>query len=191
LFFEKPMASNQVIHIDSALPENSKMSSLNNEVGRRMTNTSELLQMEDRVEMLNRYAQKLTNSGYGLDQTRKILVGGLKGYEKRLEQSKGGRPLHQSAASSRGQRYTKKLTAKTSWFKDKPRGEDTTQRSDGECPDAKMGSSGGRTGENSHGVEKTRKRKWEEDKTAKRKGKEWEKSGRLETNKKKRTEIAT
>ena len=48
-FFEKSMASNQMIHKQSALPENTKMASLNGEVIRRMQNTSELLPIEERV----------------------------------------------------------------------------------------------------------------------------------------------
>ena len=45
-FFEKSMASNMVIQKASAMPENMRMSTLNQEMTRRMMNTSELLPME-------------------------------------------------------------------------------------------------------------------------------------------------
>ena len=55
------------------------------------------------------------------------MVAGLKGYEKRLEQSKrhvdmhGYRALHESAGVSFGATCLKKLTGKSSWFKQKPK----------------------------------------------------------------------
>ena len=45
LFYEKPMASNMVIQKKSAMPENMKIATLNQEVVRRMMNTSEELDM--------------------------------------------------------------------------------------------------------------------------------------------------
>jgi hypothetical protein len=58
----------------------------------------------------------LTNSGYGLAQTRKILVNGIKCYEKKLRESRktGGR---QSERQSRSKRIWKKMTGKANWFK--------------------------------------------------------------------------
>jgi hypothetical protein len=127
-YFEKPMASNQVLQKDTAMPEDQKMSSLNTEVVRRMQNTSELLPIEDRVAVVDNFCQKLANSGYRLHQIRKIVVGGLIGYEKRLEQSRkpvseGWRALHENAAASQGKRDRKKLMGKQTWFKDKERNE--------------------------------------------------------------------
>ena len=86
-FFEKPTSSNQMIHRESALPENIKMQTLNWEVVRRMQNTSELLPIEEREAVLDDLSQKLANSGYNLNKTRQILVGGLSGYEKRVRRS--------------------------------------------------------------------------------------------------------
>ena len=74
-FYEKPMASNMVIQKTSAMPENMRMSTLNQEMTRRMMNTSELVPMEQRLKVVDEYGQKLTNSGYGLDQVRRVVVG--------------------------------------------------------------------------------------------------------------------
>ena len=74
---------------------------------------------------MDNYAQKLINSGYKLEQTRKIIISGLKGYEKKLAVSRkkiGGRKLHQGAKDSRSLRYRRKLMSKANWFREKPGG---------------------------------------------------------------------
>ena len=58
------MASNMTIQKDSAMPENSKMATLNQELVRRMMNTSEDLVIEERIIVVDNYCQKLSNSGY-------------------------------------------------------------------------------------------------------------------------------
>jgi hypothetical protein len=58
---------NMVIHKLSAMPENMKMSTLNQELVRRMMNMSELVPMSLRLNIVDKYGQKLTDSGYGLD----------------------------------------------------------------------------------------------------------------------------
>ena len=123
-FFEKSMALNQVLQKDSALPENSKISSLTNEMVRRMQNTSELLSDQVRIRVVDDFAQKMINSGYQLEQVRRVVMGGLKGYERKLRVSKeeGGRKLHVSARESRNSRYRKKLLEKSNWFRKKPVG---------------------------------------------------------------------
>ena len=54
-FFEKKMSAKTVIHNDSALPENSKMASLSQNVVRHMRNTSEGFGMQERVAVVNKF----------------------------------------------------------------------------------------------------------------------------------------
>ena len=63
------------------------------------------------VKVVDDYSQKLFNSGYGTAQVRRIILNGIKGYEKRLQESRseGGRPLHRTAGESSGLRARKKL----------------------------------------------------------------------------------
>ena len=124
------MSSNTVLQMGTAMGEDSKIRSLSNEVVRRMTNTSELLPDTTRWEIIDDYAQKLKNSGYGLQQTRRILVGGLKGYEARLQESKtpGGRKLHRTAGESNWSRARKKLLGKSEWFRGKAKTEVETAK---------------------------------------------------------------
>ena len=76
-----------VLHRRSAMPETTRRATLNQELIRRMVNTSEMVSNEKRVEIVDSYAEKLMNSEYPLDQTRNILIGGLKGYERLLSLS--------------------------------------------------------------------------------------------------------
>ena len=54
------------------MAEDSKIRSLSNEVIRRFLNTIEDIADNDRCEILDKFARKLANSGYGLlqDHTR-------------------------------------------------------------------------------------------------------------------------
>jgi hypothetical protein len=84
-FYEKP---NLVIQKVIAMPENMRMSTLNQEMTRRMMNTSEMVPLAKRLEIVDGYGQKLTDSGYGIDQIRRVIVRGLTGYERILHLSK-------------------------------------------------------------------------------------------------------
>ena len=112
-----------MLHRDTALSENKKISNMTSEVMRRMMHVSEELPILERVVVLDRLSQKLSNSGYDLKMIRKGLVGGLKGYERRVEQSRkdpgetGYRPLHENAGVSFATRSRKKLTGKSNWFR--------------------------------------------------------------------------
>ena len=67
-----------------------------------MVNTSEMVDIEKRLEIIDKYAQKLINSEHTLEYTRNVIIGGLKGYERLLSLSKDvnnprWKPLHMSA----------------------------------------------------------------------------------------------
>ena len=69
----------------------------------------------------------MLNSGYNIKATRRIIVAGLKGYEKNLRNSKkeGGRKLLRTARESHKGRVQKKLLEKTNWFKAGKRNRET------------------------------------------------------------------
>ena len=60
---------------------------------RRLMNTKEELGAEKRGAVVDRYARKLLQSGYSMDQTRKIVKNGIEGFE-----SKGGAGSQGSAS---------------------------------------------------------------------------------------------
>jgi hypothetical protein len=100
------------------------VATLSQEVIRRMMNTSEQLDMRDRNMVVDNYAQKLSNSGYNVEQSRKMIVSGLTGYERRLALSRNKesvkwRPLHEGAKYNAKARRNKKMISKNNWYKRK------------------------------------------------------------------------
>ena len=74
--------------------ENSKNQILSQEMVRRLMNTSEGLQREQYWKIADEYADKLQNSGYRLEQIRRIILAGIKGYgAKKLRSLETGKPL--------------------------------------------------------------------------------------------------
>ena len=123
-YYEKPMIPNMVLHKRSAMPESTRRSTLNQELIRRMVNTSEMVSMEERVGIVDKYATKLMNSEYPLEEARNIIIGGLKGYERLLSLSKDTtnpkwKPLHMAAGWNARNRKRAKDLSKTNWYKGK------------------------------------------------------------------------
>ena len=117
-YFEKPTTTNRTLQKNSAMGENAKIQSLSQDMVRRLMNTSEMLGAEVINGIIDTYAQKLTNSGFGMGQVRKIILNGIKGFEnkKRRRTENSGR-LRRQARDSQNSRIRKKLLAKSSWFK--------------------------------------------------------------------------
>ena len=121
-FFEKEMVSPMVLHKRSAMPESIRRATLNQELVRRMINTSELVDMGKRLEVVDNYAQKLINSEYNMKETVDVIIGGLKGYERLLSLSRDPenprwKPLHVSGKWNSRNRRMAKLRARDNWFK--------------------------------------------------------------------------
>ena len=114
------MSSKFAIMKTSALPEKTKVSSLSNDLMRRMKNVSEDLDQKTRNGVVDAFAARLILSGYKQEQVRDIVIAGLKGYEKVVAMANEGKTvIHRSAAASAPSRYKKKLTGKSTWFLDK------------------------------------------------------------------------
>ena len=94
------------------------MRCLGNDFGRRLDSFSETVALRERVVALDRFSQKLLNSGHSLETVRNILVSGIKGYQRKVTRCKAARtPLHRSSGQSAVSRRTKKLLAKSNWFR--------------------------------------------------------------------------
>ena len=118
-FYKKPMASNRCLQAETALNQNCLVRSLSNEVIRRLDSFSPGMPILDRVAVLDKYSQKLANSGHKTTSIRNIMVNGIRGYQRRVARCKAqGMPLHRSAHQSSGARRKKKLLAGTNWFRD-------------------------------------------------------------------------
>ena len=96
--FEKPTCSNLTLQMRTAMEENSKMGILGNEVIRRMLNIWGDNMDEVRRNVIDEYAVKILTSGYSVEQARRIILGGLRGYEAKVKRRIEG-----------GYRYTEPL----------------------------------------------------------------------------------
>ena len=115
-FFMKPMAKKTVIMKSSALGENIKVASLTQEVVRLSKNTSELVDIGIRGRIIDDFYERLQLSGYGHDQSLRIITSGLVGYERiRRNAARMGGNINRCAAEGAGERYKKKLLGKTNW----------------------------------------------------------------------------
>ena len=113
-----------VLHKRSAMPEGTRRATLNQELIRRMINTSELVPIEKRLEIIDKYAGKLLNSEYNMIETRRVIIDGLKGYERLLSLSKDlenprWKPLHMARGWNARNRRLAKQKSKTGWYKGK------------------------------------------------------------------------
>ena len=118
-FFEKPTCSKLCLQSNTALNQNCMIQSLTNEVIRRLKNISESVPWTERIRVLDEFTQKMVNSGHSTPTIWKVLVGGIKGYERDVQRCKQtGNPLNRSAAYSARSRKRKKLLAKCNWFRE-------------------------------------------------------------------------
>jgi hypothetical protein len=63
--------------------------SLGNEVGRRLDSCTGSVGVGRRVAALDRFSQKMLNSGHKVETIRNILVSGIKGFKRRVARSPG------------------------------------------------------------------------------------------------------
>ena len=116
--FEKPTCSNLTLQMRSAMEQNTKMSILGNEVMRRMMNIGGDVGDEVRRMTIDDFAVKIITSGYGVEQTRRIILGGIRGYEAKVRRRlEGNIPLYRTAEQSSSSRSKKKILGKSTWFK--------------------------------------------------------------------------
>ena len=117
-YFEKLVSKKTAIMKKSALGENMKISSLTQEVIRRMKNTSLDVDMKERISIINKYHKRLQRSGYELQQIKKIISAGLLGWEriKKIAAESGGN-INRSASETFIKRNTNRLLGKSTWYR--------------------------------------------------------------------------
>ena len=117
-YYEKPTTTNTTVRKTSAMSENPKVQCLSNDLVRRLLNTREQLPNSYRTEVVDGYGRKLMTSGYTKEQTRRILVNGIKGYMNKVaRRRRNGTRTHLTAEESSHGRIHKKLLGQTLWYK--------------------------------------------------------------------------
>ena len=125
-FFEKTMAANVLIQAKSALSDQVKVASLTQEVVRRLKHTRLELPHSSRMDVLESFSQKMSNSGHMNAFIKRILVAGICKYVRMVRNSqldknnKQFKSLHQPSGSSLS-RFRRKILARQTWYKDKKR----------------------------------------------------------------------
>ena len=104
-YYEKPTTINTTLLMKTAMSENAKIQCLANDLVRRLLNTKEELPTWYRAEVVDDYGRKLLTSGYGYDQTRRILASGARGYLSKVTRlrEQGGRRIHRTAEENPGE----------------------------------------------------------------------------------------
>ena len=119
-FYEKKVASNRVIGAKSAMPENTKIATLSQEIVRRMQNTGRDVDEQNRVKILDDFMIKLSRSKYNEKQRMEILKSGLNGYyNKVIRENKGGEKINRDSRKNRGMRKVQKIIKKDKWHQRK------------------------------------------------------------------------
>ena len=74
----------------------------------------------ERVKVMDEYSLMMVTSGHGMEVVRQSLVSGMKGHVRKVARCiTEGKPFHRCASASAQSRKSKKLTQKSSWFKNK------------------------------------------------------------------------
>ena len=122
-FYEKPQVSNRLLLKSTALAGSSLKASLTQEGVRRLLNTSLDVGDQVRVDILNKFAMKLINSGFTQDEAQSFMVMAATSFVHKVSLSKlphnhvDYKPLHLSREYMRGERMFAKAKAKSGWFK--------------------------------------------------------------------------
>ena len=94
-YYEKPSTSPLVFHGRGAVATRQKIITLAEEVRRRMMNADQDHSKEERLMILEKFSQKLIDSGYGQEVRQEILTSGLTRYYRIvLQDAEGNRKLY-------------------------------------------------------------------------------------------------
>ena len=98
----------------SAMDYQTKFSILSQDLVRRLLNTKETIAQPKKDEIIDKYTNKLFDSGYNVAQVRQVVIAGIRGYKRKIKiAQESGTELHRSAASSLASRIRKKIFEKT------------------------------------------------------------------------------
>ena len=122
----------RTIHRRTAMAENPKIQILANDVVRRFLNCSEDTPTGELRMIVDKYAQKIVNGGFSVEQARRIIVAGIKGNRSKLDRwKKEGRRVRRTCKDSLGARVRSKLLGKTHWYRKRRKESEIATRCNG------------------------------------------------------------
>ena len=119
------MAANIVLHAKTAQSDKNKFASLTQEVVRRLLHTSRTLPSSHRMENLERFSQKMANSGHKPSYIKNVVIAGIEKYTRKYKRSilpsshKEFKPLHLGTNFNTLGRWKDKMLESNNWYKDK------------------------------------------------------------------------
>ena len=119
-FYEKDCASKMVMMGDLAVPHKTIITTLSQEVRRRMVNCCRSVNVKERVSILDTLMKKMKNSKHCQSVRLNVLECGLVGYFRMVEREKaGGIRVNRPAEDGVSQREMKKILGKVSWMRER------------------------------------------------------------------------
>ena len=116
-FYEKPMNSPYCIMERSAMPEKVKITTMVQEVIRRLRNCHKVVPESEVREELSKFAEKMKRSGYAEKTRKMVIIAGKKGFETMKREGEAGiRRMYRTHEEGKERRWAKKLGGKTSWY---------------------------------------------------------------------------
>ena len=105
--------------------EQQRMSILSNELVRRLSNVAKEIVDDEIPEIIEHYTHQLKISGYERSQTRDVICSGVTGWQRKvLRREREAKGFYRHARTTLKARNKKKLTEKTTWFKDREEDEE-------------------------------------------------------------------
>ena len=136
-YYQKPMKTPFILMEASAMADQQKYQILTNELIRRLSLIDiEHIDMKDILEVVEVFIQEMKSSEYKREKTREVVVGGIKGWKRKIQRRKDeGSDFYRHAKSTLKSRNYKKLMEKETWFKQKhDEKKDTGDKSKDEGP---------------------------------------------------------
>ena len=122
-FFEKTMATNLMVEATSALSKEVKLSTLSEEVSRRLRNTSPRLDSSGRLEILEKACVKMKTSGHSEEFIRLAIEQGIRSFDAKIKRSRlevdhpSFQPLFPKAGWRKDIKSREKALKRSTWFR--------------------------------------------------------------------------
>ena len=119
MYFEKEMNTNYCTLESSAMCPEERDRTLSKEIVRRMFRCDKTRTIEERVDIINKFTDKLSISRYSVNQSRKIVVSGIRCYKRKVQETiDHGLPVNRQVRcpTKRLKRLIKHKTDKHMWF---------------------------------------------------------------------------
>ena len=117
-FYMKPLASKYVELEESARAWTAKCATLAQEVIRRLLHTSGHLGQSAAISNINQFSTRLLKSGYSRQQSRLIILSGIRKFERKKKQA-GSRSIFRSHTVMTTDREINKIVGRQSWYHDR------------------------------------------------------------------------